>query len=269
MRDLPKIKDQRTQRYVPIKKLEDLTPQMIATYIRERYVAGQISGKTANAIRGVLSSMFSYAIKHHGYVCLDQRFKNPTEGVDRFPEEKPPIAWLSHEQIEEQLDALTEYPILRALVAVYVYAGLRRSEALWLTKADVDLDELVIRLRAKHVDGEYWETKTGKDRTVPISQKLLDELLRYSSPSGSAWFFPSPRGMRWRPDNFSDKLREVNQAAGLSWSCGDYRHTFGSHLAMKGVSLYKISALMGNSPEICRRHYAALVPQEMREEVEF
>lgn len=31
--------------------------------------------------------------------------------------------------------------------------------------------------------------------------------------------------------------------------------------AMKGESLYKISALMGNSPEICRRHYAALVPE--------
>ena len=40
-------------------------------------------------------------------------------------------------------------------------------------------------------------------------------------------------------------------------------------LARKGVSLYKISALMGNSPDICRKHYAALMPQEMRDEVEF
>ena len=48
-----------------------------------------------------------------------------------------------------------------------------------------------------------------------------------------------------------------------------YRHTFGSHLAQKGVSFYKISEMMGNSPEICRKHYAALTPQEMHEEVEF
>jgi len=61
----------------------------------------------------------------------------------------------------------------------------------------------------------------------------------------------------------------VNEAAGLKWSCMDFRHTFGSHLAQKGVSLYKISGLMGNSPEIARRHYAALLPAEMREEVEF
>ena len=38
---------------------------------------------------------------------------------------------------------------------------------------------------------------------------------------------------------------------------------------MKGVSLYKIATLMGNSPEICRRHYAALVPEAMGDAVEF
>ena len=54
-----------------------------------------------------------------------------------------------------------------------------------------------------------------------------------------------------------------------AWSALDFRHTFGSQLAQKGVSLYKISALMGNSPEICRRHYAALVPQSLRSSVEF
>jgi len=29
------------------------------------------------------------------------------------------------------------------------------------------------------------------------------------------------------------------------------------------------TALMGNSPEICRKHYAQLVPERMRETVEF
>lgn len=38
---------------------------------------------------------------------------------------------------------------------------------------------------------------------------------------------------------------------------------------MKGESLYKISAVMGHSPEICRKHYAALVPEAMSESVEF
>jgi hypothetical protein len=38
---------------------------------------------------------------------------------------------------------------------------------------------------------------------------------------------------------------------------------------MKGESLYKISTLMGNSPEICRGHYAALIPEALIDSVEF
>lgn len=70
-------------------------------------------------------------------------------------------------------------------------------------------------------------------------------------------------------DNLSAHIHRTNLLHGLPWSCMEYRHTFGSHLAQKGVSLFKIAILMGNSPEICRKHYAALVPQEMHDEVEF
>jgi site-specific recombinase XerD len=90
-----------------------------------------------------------------------------------------------------------------------------------------------------------------------------------SCSSGAGVVFPSPRGMRWDPDNFSEDLRGVNREHELDWSCLDFRHTFGSHLAQKGESLYKIAELMGNSPEICRRHYAALVPEKMHDVVEF
>jgi hypothetical protein len=58
-------------------------------------------------------------------------------------------------------------------------------------------------------------------------------------------------------------------AASRSHRCIGYRHTFASQLAMRGESLFKISKLMGNSPEICRRHYAALLPESLVESVEF
>ena len=40
-------------------------------------------------------------------------------------------------------------------------------------------------------------------------------------------------------------------------------------LVMKGQSLYKIGALVGSFPEICRRHYTALIPETMADAVEF
>ena len=51
--------------------------------------------------------------------------------------------------------------------------------------------------------------------------------------------------------------------------CLRFRHTFGSHLAQNGVSLYKISTLMGNSPEIWRRHYAALSTEDLAVDLDF
>jgi hypothetical protein len=83
------------------------------------------------------------------------------------------------------------------------------------------------------------------------------------------WYFSTPNGKRWAPDNLSRYLRKANEEAGLEWNCLDSRHTFGTQLAMKGESLYKISNLTSNSPEICRRHYSALIPELMASSVEF
>ena len=183
----------------------------------------------------------------------------------------PEITWLTFEQIDEQLTAVEDRPIIHPLVATYIYAGLRRAEALWLTTSDIDFDRRIIRIRGKTIEGASWSPKTrGSTRAVPINSTLfaiLDEYRRRRPQS--SWLFPAPEGSRWDPDNLSRDLRAVNDAAGLDWSCLDYRHTFGSHLAQRGISLYKISKLMGNSPEICRRHYAALVPEAMHDDVEF
>jgi integrase len=159
------------------------------------------------------------------------------------------------------------------MVATYIYAGLRREEAIWLTTDDVDFatgKSGVIRVQAKTVRGEFWEPKTKVNRVVPISRTLRAILDGYTRPDVSCcWFFQSPRGKRWDADNFSQALRVINRAEGLPWSCLHLRHTFGSQLAMKGESLYKISTLMGNSPEICRRHYAMLMPESLVQSVEF
>jgi integrase len=105
---------------------------------------------------------------------------------------------------------------------------------------------------------------------VPISNALQKYLYAYRLRIvPGRWLFPSPVGKRWDGDNFAADLRIANSKSGLNWGCLHFRHTFGSQLAMKGESLYKISTLMGNSPDICRRHYAALLPESLIDAVEF
>jgi integrase len=261
--------DKYAGKHVKADLLEDITPQIINRFLAARMQKDSWSPKTANLMRQTLHRLFAYAIKHHDFHSRDRRYPNPVACVDRLREPAPQIRFLGLEEIEPQLRALEGYPVIHAMVATYIYAGLRREEALWLTREDVKLTKRLIRIQAKTINCELWQPKTKRNRVVPISDALYEILKDYTQPINCIWLFPSPTGRRWDPDNFSQDLRKINNINGLDWSCLDFRHTFGSHLAQKGESLYKISKLMGNSPEICRKHYAALIPEEMTEVVEF
>lgn len=253
------------------KFIEDIRTQDIAAFITRKTLEDGIGPKTANRYREIIMRLFSWAMAQRGVRVPGGQ--NPAKAVERYRQRAPKIEFLSLNQVEEQLEALSGDRPLQTITALYIYAGLRREEALWLTKHDVSLPregQGVIRVCAKTVLGEYWEPKTKTNRAVPVSRTLRRYLDQYNSlRTEGRWYFPSPRGMRWNPDNFSERLRRANKALGFSWNCLQYRHTFGSQLAMKGESLYKISTLMGNSPEVCRRHYAALLPESMIDSVEF
>jgi integrase len=263
------VEDKMTRHHVKADFLEEVTASLIEGFTSRRIREDGIAPKTANRNREVLHRMFDYAVKNWGFVSSDRRSPNPAAMVERRREPAHKIRFLSIGQIDEQLRALEKKPSLKALVATLIYAGLRREEALWLTVDDVDLDKRLIYVRAKLINGEHWQPKTKRNRVVPVSSALHEILVAYVPERSEPWFFPAPRHRRWDADNFSQDLREINRAHGLTWSCLDFRHTFGSHLAQKGESLYKIAELMGNSPEICRRHYAALMPEKMHDVVEF
>jgi integrase len=260
--------------YVPpieVNFFEQITTFDIANFIASQVRSKGLAPKTANRYREILTRLYNWAMDQYGVRMPEN--KNPAAKVERYKEKAQNIRFLSLEKIDEQLQALEGQPQLQVMVAMYIYAGLRREEALWLTVGDVDLDAGIngmIRVQAKTIDGEYWESKTQVNRVVPISNSLRKYLDQYEIPdSEQGWFFPSPKGVRWDVNNFSQALAKINKANDLPWTCLDYRHTFGSQLAMKGESLYKISTLMGNSPEICRRHYAALIPEALADCVNF
>lgn len=124
-----KVKDKLARRHVRVASLEDLTSGMIDAHIIGRMKRDHIAPKTANRLREVLHVMFNYAIRQHGFRSLDRRYPNPVDAVPRRRETAPQIRFLSVKQIDEQLGVLSDQPVLQAMVAVYVYAGLRREDA--------------------------------------------------------------------------------------------------------------------------------------------
>ncbi|MGD0461627.1 MAG: site-specific integrase [Tepidisphaeraceae bacterium] len=243
----------------------------IAGFISAQVARRGLAPKTANRYREILMRLFNWAMEQKNIRLPNDQ--NPAAKVERYKEPAPTIRFLTLKQIDDQLEALADHVKYQAMAAALIYAGLRREELLWLTPDDIDWSSGqygLIRIRAKTISDEFWQPKTKVNRAVPISSRLRHYLDKWRlKRSERTWFFPNSAGGRYDPDNFSSDLRALNTAKGLHWTCLEYRHTFGSQLAMKGESLYKISKLMGNSPEICRRHYAALIPEEMGDSVEF
>jgi len=256
---------------IEAKFLEEITTVQISEFVTGTVRIKGLAPKTANHNIKILRRLFNWAMEEGGVKLPED--KNPANTVQLYKERASDIIFLTMKQIKEQLEILTDCVQYQTMVAVLIYAGLRREELLWLTIPDVDLNagqNGMIRVRAKSIKDESWDPKTPINRAVPISKALRVYLENYDvRPSVGNWYFPSPKRKRYDPDNFSSELRTINYEHGLRWSCLDFRHTFGSQLAKAGQSLYKISKLMGNSPEICRKHYAALMPEEMFNVVEF
>ena len=114
-------------------------------------------------------------------------------------------------------------------------------------------DRLIAKLRRQCADVAILYLNEGGQ----IVGRLLgpgDEMYRIEKTDGNV--LSVPRG----------DVAEIGRLSSGQIRWNAFRHTFGSLLAQKGVSLDKISAWMGNSPEICRRHYAEFVPRDAHDE---
>ena len=144
------------------------------------------------------------------------------------------------------------------LVACGVYLGLRKAELNALSWANIDFEKKV----AQVANSEDFTTKSGKPRTIPICNELLEILLRYRQLAG---FVLAPR-KRYRPKaRYRWEFREGFVAMVIDAKLDvrvinphAMRHTFASILAQRGVSLFKIAAWMGHSTAQVTEMYAHL-----------
>jgi site-specific recombinase XerD len=157
---------------------------------------------------------------------------------------KPPAPFVpyvfSHEELRQLLREIgadqrklcLEPVTIRVLVLLLYGAGLRVSEALNLTRADVDLQGSLLTVR---------NTKFGKTRLVPLGPQLREILTRYAARGpvrpAETPFFATRRGARVNRDTFHQNFRLYCERAGIHRSDGgryqprvhDLRHTFAVH----------------------------------------
>lgn len=172
----------------------------------------------------------------------------------------------------DRLMARTPDPI-RFTVACGLLAGMRAGEVLHLRPSlDVDLEFGVINIREQ----PDWKPKTARSvRLVPMAEplRLLAEahVRDYASES---WMHPSPAipGRPLTDLGFRQYFIPVVKGAGLVYGRDDpqgvtfhtLRHSFASHAVMRGVDLYTVAKLLGDSLKMVEDVYADLSPDHKR-----
>lgn len=179
------------------------------------------------------------------------------------------------EQVEQLLSAPEDKDVLgtrdRAILQTLYSTGLRVSELVGLTFADVDFEQRVLRVQGKG----------NKQRLVPLGQRAMDSIGRYierlrSDPrfaavlrtdADKAPLFINKHGKRLSSRSVRRKLDKYLNQVGLDSSISPHtlRHTFATHLLNNGADLRAVQALLGHQSLSTTQVYTHLSSQRMRE----
>ena len=130
----------------------------------------------------------------------------------------------------------------RAMFSLLYGAGLRVSELLALTVADIDSQRMVVHVR---------DTKNRYDRIVPLSPRMLKTLRVYwqaRRPQGPL-LFPAPDGTRQLTrDAVRHAVCSAARRAGITKKVYPHllRHAFATHMLELGADLRTVQILLGH-----------------------
>lgn len=150
----------------------------------------------------------------------------------------------------------------RLLLALFAYAGLRRSELLGMDWDDVDLQRRLLRVRV---------AKGGRQRVVPIHPALVALFLEYLSTrcgDPEPALFVGVHGKRLSQTILSQTFLRYAHAAGVTdrkrVTPHTLRHVFASELLSAGANLRQIQELLGHKHLDSTQRYTRVTAHGLR-----
>jgi len=241
--------------YPFIAKISHIGPKTFEDYKRFR-TDDEMENKTINIELQTLRAMFNLA-KTWGYTK-----ENPTDGVKKMKiTNHITPRFLSDEECKKLLETCNEweYPIFYT----FLNTGMRKSELLNLEWSDVDLDRKKLKIQTK----DDWSPKTD-EREIPINEGLLNTLKRLNKKG--PYVFHDSKGHKFENNRLRKRLMSLTKRCSFSdvTKLHTLRHTFASHLVMKGVDLPTVSKLMGHADIETTMIYAHLADKHIDKAVE-
>lgn len=187
-----------------------------------------INNVPTNRQREVVSNILYASLTKAYNVGLLQR--NIAGALEKYKSEYTPRRALEEVEIKRLINHVcdTKYELL---INLYLYAGLRRSEALALRWSDIDIENRQIYVQYQlNEKKELQEPKTkSAKRNVPILPELYCVIVKYYKKSNDRIF-------NWTPTYTTHLLKEVFKATQLDdIDIHSLRHTFATMLKDKNV----------------------------------
>jgi integrase/recombinase XerC len=150
----------------------------------------------------------------------------------------------------------------RLLLALFAYAGLRRSELLGLDWQDVDLERRLLRIG---------RAKGGRQRIVPIHpalEPLFVDYLRVRAGDPEPALFVGVQGRRLSQTILTQTFLRYARAAAVTerkhMTPHTLRHVFASELLRAGANLRQIQELLGHRHLDSTQRYTRVTVHELR-----
>jgi len=138
-------------------------------------------------------------------------------------------------------------------------AGLRLGEIVGLEWRDIDLSARRLTVQRSDWLGHVTAPKSGRLRRLPMTQRLT-QALKQARHLRSDRVLCLPDGSPITRDRVIKAIRSAQHAAGVAEGPHVLRHTFLSHLAMRGAPARAIQELAGHADLSTTQRYMHLSP---------
>lgn len=185
---------------------------------------------------------------------------NPLKGIERHQRRsRGREAYLTAEERKRIRDAAPAD--LLPLLVILEATGARPSEIAAATASAVDTVSGTITYHNAETrrEGEHSHktSKKGKTRTIFLSGEALSLVLHAAKDRPAGALFRTKKGAQWTVHNMAKRAKALGAKVGIpGFTLYSYRHTLATDFLVAGGNIDLLAALMGNTPNVIRRHYA-------------
>jgi integrase len=157
--------------------------------------------------------------------------------------------------------------VIREMILTALRTGMRQGELKGLQWSSIDWQSRSITVRHSRCDytRKLDSPKSNRERHIPMDIDVYGMLFKRKRDTGYVFLNEYEHNQPFNAKYLERRLDETCKRAGLrhiGWHT--LRHTFASHLAMKGVPLNAVQALLGHSVITTTMRYAHLAPSTLR-----